>query len=265
MTDPNATQFEARLRSILEAYSLPGRRIVMGVQTPLVLLKDDQGKVLLASNNLVPLDGTAGFAKGCIFLKTDALTLLPGMYVNIGTTTACAFASVSTGHQILYYPAVPASGVAVHAAVQESAVNAFPGPFTQPTIPRNLQCVFDAGWQGGDVTVTGTDQFAAVISEVFTAVAGTTVEGNKVFASITGAAKTTMAGTTDAVNLQTGTKLGIPVDVADAGILVFSLDPTDFAPPADCPEAFTLDLTYNSFIPETVPDGAVSYKVICNI
>ena len=264
-TDPNETQFEGRLRSILEAYALPGRRIAYALQQPLVYLKDTVGMVLLAANNILPVDGTAGFAKGCFFIKTDAPTGNPGLYTNIGTAAACIFASTSTGHSILYFAAVPASAVACHAALAENASNAFPGPFTSPTIPRSLDCVFDAGWQGGNVVVVGTDQFDEIVSETFTAVAGTTVAGSKVFKTITAAAKATIAGTSDAVLLQTGGKIGLPVPLgSDAVGVLFANDPADFSPPADCPEHLILDATYHSFTPESTPDGAISFKLICN-
>jgi hypothetical protein len=87
----STSQFEDRLRTILEAYSLPGRRIAFGAQTPLVLLKDDQGMALLIANNVIPTDGVVGYAKGCIFLKTDAGAGVSGFYENRGTTASCAF------------------------------------------------------------------------------------------------------------------------------------------------------------------------------
>jgi hypothetical protein len=263
--DPNETAWEGRLRSVLEAYALPGRRIAYGAQQPLVYLKDTEGMVLLAANNVVPVDDTAGYAKGCFFLKTDSPTGNPGLYTNIGTKTKCVFASTSTGHAVLYFTAVPAAAVACHASVQESAANAFPGPFTSPTIPRSLDCVFAAGWQGGDVTVVGTDQFDEIVSETFTAVAGTIVAGDKVFKTITAASKAAIAGTSDAVLLQTGGKIGLPVPLgSDAVGVLFANDPADFSPPADCPEHLILDATYHSFTPESTPDGAISFKLICN-
>lgn len=89
--------FSQRIRTLLEAYSLPGRRIAIGAQTPLVLLKDDAGLPLLVSNNVVPVDATAGYAKGCIFIKTDAAAGTPAMYENKGTTASCLFRTSSGG------------------------------------------------------------------------------------------------------------------------------------------------------------------------
>lgn len=55
------------------------------------LLKDSSNKILLCSGTTVPTAGTSGFAKGCLFLKTDAATTIGGRYMNIGTSTSCIF------------------------------------------------------------------------------------------------------------------------------------------------------------------------------
>lgn len=49
------------------------------------------GMALLASGTTVPTDTTAGFAKGCLFIKTDAGAGSRGMYENVGTTASCNF------------------------------------------------------------------------------------------------------------------------------------------------------------------------------
>lgn len=94
---------------------------------------------------------------------------------------------------------------AVHGAVQESAANDFPGPFTSPDVPRNLTVTFAAGWQGGNVTVVGTDYQGLTISEVFVAAAGTTVVGTKIFKTVVSATKAASAGTTDTATIGVGT------------------------------------------------------------
>lgn len=264
MADPTPTQFETRLRTIMEAYSLPGRRITYGAQQPLVLLKDNAGSALLIANNLVPVNGTTGFAKGCLLFKTDALLMAQGLYVNVGSLASCVFEKISVGQKVLSFAAVPAAGVACHAAVAGSAANAFPGPFINPTLARSLDCVFAAGWDGGNVTVTGVNQFNEAVSEVYVAVPGTTVAGTKIFSSITAAAKATVGAAADTVQLQTGGKIGIFMRLADTVGLLFVNDPADFAPPTDCPDGVVLDATYNAFTPESSPDGAITYKLFCN-
>lgn len=55
------------------------------------LQMDGFNKVLLASGTIVPTNGTAGYAKGCIFIKTNTATGLCARYENIGTTASCQF------------------------------------------------------------------------------------------------------------------------------------------------------------------------------
>ena len=55
------------------------------------LQMDSSNKVLLASGATVPTNGTAGYAKGCVFVQTDTATGLCARYENIGTTASCQF------------------------------------------------------------------------------------------------------------------------------------------------------------------------------
>ncbi len=285
------SQFELRLRTILEAYSLPGKLIVIGVETPRVYLKDAAGNVLLATGNVVPTAATAGYAKGCLFIKTDATSGTRGLYENAGTTTSCLFLSsgairaqdtLITAGKILYgvggvgaektlsitvapqtsvaklfeFINPDAEGVGVHAAVAEGAANAFPGPFTSPAIPRSLKIDFAAGWQGGDVTVIGTNQFDVAVTEVFADNPGAVVQGTEIFKTVVSASKEIIAGAADTCTLLTGEKIGIPSLISAAfGILTCSA----------VVEAVTVDATYPSFIPTTAPTGLVSYALLVNV
>jgi hypothetical protein len=285
------SQFELRLREILAGYSLPGKLTLIGVETPRVYLRDTSGNVLNAAGTALPTNGTPGYAKGASFLKTDVPTSERGLYENIGTAAACLFrlagspraADITLAAGKIIYGVAPGvgaektlslttpsasharcfqfidpvlHGVGVHAAVREDAANAFPGPFTSPAIPRSLQVVFAAGWQGGDVTVIGTDQFDAAVTETFVSNPGATVVGVKVFKTVVSASKTTIAGTTDVCTLQTGSKIGIPSLVSDAfGLLTCNA----------VVEAVTINATYSSFIPTTPPDGVKDYLLIVNV
>ena len=64
-----------------------------------------------------------------------------------------------------------------------------PGPFTNPSVPAVLKVAFDAHWDGGIITVTGTDVNGAPISDTFAPGAGMTVTGGKIFKTVTGATK----------------------------------------------------------------------------
>lgn len=60
-----------------------------------VLIRDADSNIVLAQGADIPADTTAGYAKGCLFIDTDGLTGTSGMYENIGTSTSCAFDSLS--------------------------------------------------------------------------------------------------------------------------------------------------------------------------
>jgi hypothetical protein len=60
-----------------------------------VLRRDSNGDILECSGTTVPTDASSGYAKGCIFLKTDVATTFIGRYENVGTSTSSLF--VATG------------------------------------------------------------------------------------------------------------------------------------------------------------------------
>ncbi len=135
-------------------------------------------------------------------------------------------------------------------------ITAFPGPFTNPLSPRNLTVTFSASWDGGDVTVVGTDQFDEEVSETFEDVAATTVAGVKIFKTVTSATKETPAGVAGAgASIGTGDKIGLLVHIDDeVGQLQVALTP----------EAVVLDATYHAFTPDTLP-SATTYILLANI
>ena len=47
--------------------------------------------VLFAHGTTVPTDATAGYAKGCLFIDSDATTIDTIWYMNIGTSDSCNF------------------------------------------------------------------------------------------------------------------------------------------------------------------------------
>jgi hypothetical protein len=60
-----------------------------------VLIYDPDGKILMARGTSVP-SGTAGYAKGAMFFKTDAGNGVQALYENIGTTSSCSFSLVGS-------------------------------------------------------------------------------------------------------------------------------------------------------------------------
>jgi len=87
--------FAKRLK--VPSLGLTGKTQTVGDTEVEVLLKDSSDKVLLCRGTSVPTG--AGYAKGCIFLKTDVTTGSSGIYDNQGTTTSASFQVVtgSTG------------------------------------------------------------------------------------------------------------------------------------------------------------------------
>lgn len=137
-----------------------------------------------------------------------------------------------------------------------AATGAFPGAFTNPVVPRNLRVVFAANYDAGDVTVTGTNQFNAAITEVFTGTASSTQVGVKAFKTVTGATTATIGKHTSAtVSIGTGDTIGIPFNVVDT---------VGYAYVGTTIEAITLNTTNDTFVPTTTPN-ATAFTVICNV
>lgn len=73
---------------------LTGESDTVGATAVTVLLRDGAGRPILCSGTSVPTG--AGYAKGCLFIKTDVTTGSSGLYDNQGTTAAASF-QVITG------------------------------------------------------------------------------------------------------------------------------------------------------------------------
>lgn len=152
---------------------------------------------------------------------------------------------------------VAADTSGVHAAYAASgAALAFPGPLTQPGHPRSLRVTFDSGWDGGNVTVIGTNQFDEAISETFNTAPGSTVEGAKAFKTVTSITKQAVGVTANAASVGVGDKLGIYGKLSD------EFNAQLFANNVAC--GATLNATYHTFIPELLPDGSTNYTLIAN-
>lgn len=79
---------------------------------------------------------------------------------------------------------------ACHAAYAGNQASAsFPGPFTNPTHAQRACVRFNASWDGGDVTLTGTDEAGAALVVTVGAVANATIVTEEYFATITAATK----------------------------------------------------------------------------
>ncbi|KKK73650.1 hypothetical protein LCGC14_2891700, partial [marine sediment metagenome] len=78
------------MKKFNRAVRIGGHKRVISSITIQALDYDGAGKILRASGITVPTGG-AGYAKGCLFMKTDVATGTKGLYENIGNTTTASF------------------------------------------------------------------------------------------------------------------------------------------------------------------------------
>jgi len=67
-----------------------------------VIDRDSSDNILKIQGTTVPADGTSWYAKGCVYLKTDATTGATATYTNKWTTTSCAFSIWGTPWLVVY-------------------------------------------------------------------------------------------------------------------------------------------------------------------
>lgn len=142
----------------------------------------------------------------------------------------------------------------VHASVLATAANAFLAPFTPPDVPRCLSVVAAATYDGGAITITGTNQFDQAQTETIAGTANTTTYGVKVFKTITAISKATVGVAAAGASIGTGDVIGVPVHIADTNALLYV---------GNIIEAVTMNVANSSFVPTTVP-SATSYKLLAN-
>jgi len=144
----------------------------------------------------------------------------------------------------------------IHAAILATDAGSPYNADAQPDVPRNLTVDFAATWDGGKITVTGTDQFDVVVSEDFLVPGGlpAQVVGVKVFKTIValGIAKETVGSNAVAATVGTGNKLGITPATAVKGMLTVD----------GVADAGTWDGTYSAVTPATAPDGLNEYLAV---
>jgi hypothetical protein len=143
---------------------------------------------------------------------------------------------------------------AIHALYATGVDVNFPGAWTPPDVPRNVTVSYDALYDGGDTTVTGTDVDDNMIVEVFTNNPGATVTGTKVFKTVTAAVQAAIGAGGVSASIGHGTKLGL---------LRAPLSPTGLLSADGVNEVGTFDNTADSWgvIPTNLPNGARNYEV----
>lgn len=190
----------------------------------------------------------------CLFFPTAAAANVSSVAMNELWPQSGSFSSGSQvrGAVPTYAAPVAANNTGVSAAVAANAVNDFPGPFGAiESWGRTLRVVFAASWDGGDVIVTGTDQFGQPVSETFASAPSSTVQGVKVFRTVTGVRKTVVGATANTASVGIGTGLGVPFSFTRGQEFLNGVA-----------ELATLGTTYYSFIPATAANGARNYDFI---
>lgn len=144
----------------------------------------------------------------------------------------------------------------VHALIDTTAITNTTTGFTNPDVPRNLTVTKSASWDGGTVTVEGTDQYDNAISEVFPDLTDGIEVGEKIFKTVTASRHSIALAGGNGYSIGVGDKLGVVGDIAAAeGVLLVD----------GVFEAATVDATYDGFTPTTVPDAAVTYQFTANV
>ena len=153
-------------------------------------------------------------------------------------------------------PAAP-SNTAVMAATGTTALT-YAASLTNPDVPRNLKVVFGSGWDGGNVTVSGTFN-GSPQSETFTGAASTTRTGAKPFTTVTSVTKTIAGAGSATVSIGIGAALGlVPAPTSPAGIPVVF---TAGAPALDSGGA-SLDTTNATVTFTTAPTGSLAFALL---
>lgn len=83
------------LQSIILAGEVVDNSIAGTTGNILVQIRDGSYDIVRATGTDVPADDTSGYAKGCLFIDTDVAAGTTGLYVNVGTNSACNFDAVS--------------------------------------------------------------------------------------------------------------------------------------------------------------------------
>lgn len=93
---------------------------------------DGNGDIVRCTGTTVPTNGLAGFAKGCIFIKTDASANIIS-YMNEGSATSALFAATPSGHTVTLTPT----------ASDSAGVNMIPAGVTRVEVGANVTDVND--------------------------------------------------------------------------------------------------------------------------
>ena len=127
-----------------------------------------------------------------------------------------------------------------------------------PARPRNVTATFGATWDGGALTVVGTDQYGLPATEVLAANAGGATTGVKIFKTVTSVTKGAVGVGSHATNTVTvgwGVKLGLTVNAFDTlGLGMVN----------GTPEVVTVDPVVDGATFTSAPDGTKVFTLLLN-
>lgn len=87
--------FKKKGTIVADQFKAIGAVVTINSQSIEVLERDDAGNVLKCRGTVTVTDGGAGYAKGCVYIKTDGSTATT-FFVNEGSTSSCDFNAMET-------------------------------------------------------------------------------------------------------------------------------------------------------------------------
>lgn len=229
-----------------------GDKIGLGAK---VMLRNAAPAVLVEIVNGVMVLGSGGGATTAVNQSTTPTT--SGTAVTTDSTTAVNTATATANFCAVTGAPVAAIGDNILAAAKlfADAAGLTISADAQPDVPRNLTVYFGLNWDGGNIIITGTDQFDAAAVETFTTGSAVTRTGVKIFKTISalGIAKGVQGAVNVAATVGVGNKLGLSSVLSSAtGILAVT----------GVAEAGTWDSTYHAVLPTSVPNAARTYTAV---
>lgn len=145
-----------------------------------------------------------------------------------------------------------------------SGGNAFLG-LLNPAMPATLIVNFGAGWDGGNVQVSGFDQFGRARSEIFVPAVGD-VSGTVPFATILAASKAAVGVSAAVATIEGGRRIAIAGQIISAVGVQEIINNNAGGPDVfDGTPPITVDLVENTIEPASPPDGISTYRFMVGI
>ena len=209
---------------IFDALAVPliidtGATRIINSQTITVLDVDGSDNVVRAVGTVEITNGGAGYAKGCLYIKTDEGAGLSGLHENIGTTSACEF--------------VPIEGV-TPAQLDLSNGKIFQGGAGNTAVQKTLGATFSGSALGTHVHAVTAANIASkvAVKRIYTGTVG-------------GAGTGLVVGSTllQATSTATGTVVALGTGYVDVNTTTGTFDATNLV------TATNVDLSKNTFTP----------------